>query len=224
MDRRTLFCWIAAAAAVQPLAAAASERQRIPLKKAFRNLDTYLSLPRAEREHFYITYIANRDQRHVSDVRAAIVSPQGERSPISLDRYGTITTLPTLTLIRGDGVLEIEPDPGEVKFSMELRAATRPGAQVDARELALAVGEAQGALGKIAGALAFMAPKVEAAFFAGAGSGQITLADGQVRPLPTHTFSNLGVSPYLQPSAFAGARSVTLARAPTRIVLGPIPK
>jgi hypothetical protein len=50
------------------------------------------------------------------------------------------------------------------------------------------------------------------------------MADGRVVPLPIFSAPVIGVVPYIEPGALAGARTVILARAPTRIVLGGHPK
>jgi hypothetical protein len=52
----------------------------------------------------------------------------------------------------------------------------------------------------------------------------VILADQRTAPLPVTTTRFFGAVPWFEPSQFAGARDVALARAPSRILLGAHPK
>jgi hypothetical protein len=219
MRRRSLLLALAAAAAAPT--AALADAQRIPLVKAFNLLDVYLGLPPAERTRFYLAYRALKDKRPDPAARATIVAASGARTPVALDGGGLVLRLPTLAELKSAAMLEFD-DPA-LKLGLELRPTIAPSTRVDVAALVLAMAQVNAAVAKIAGPLAMVAPKLTCAYFPDSGGGSALLADGRTTPLPVTPAPLIGPVPYFD-SAVAGARTVLLARAPSRILLGAHPK
>jgi hypothetical protein len=220
MHRRHLLHSLAAVAAVP--GAALADVQRIPLTKAFSLLDVYLGLPPAERSRFYLAYRALRDKRPDPGASATIVVPGGARIPLSLDRAGEVLSLPNLAMLKSAAVLETA-DPG-LRLGLELRAAIAPSTRIDVGALVLAMAQVNAAVAKIAGPLSLVAPKLTCAYFPDSGAGSAVLPDGRTAPLPVFPAPLIGPVPYFEPASAAAVRTVVLARAPSRILLGAHPK
>lgn len=220
MRRRDLLVFTAAALAAP--ASALADDQKMALAKAFPMLEQYLSVPPAERSRFYLVYRATRDKRPTSDAKAAIVGPSGPAVPLAFDRAGVVTRLPTLAELKGPAQLVMLGQP--FKFGLELRCAMAPSTRLDPTELSAALAQVNAAVTKIAGALAVMVPKMTVAFFPDSGGGHALFADGRQTPLPVFAAPIVGPVPFFEPAKAAGARSVVLAKAPSRILLGAHPK
>jgi hypothetical protein len=220
MRRRHLLALLAAGAAAPGLAFA--DDNHLPLDKAFPLLSAYLTLAPADRSRFYLAYRAVRDKRPTGDAHATIVAANGARTPLPLDRVGQVLSQPSLAALKSAATLEIAG--AAFQLLPEIRCTMAPAQRLDAGELALALAQVNAAIAKIAGALALMVPKLTCAFFPDAGTGQALMADGRAAPLPVFAAPILGPVPYFETSKFVGAKTVVLARAPSRILLGGHPK
>jgi len=212
-----------AAGFAAPGMAFAGDVQRIPLSTAFRYLDAYLGLAPRLRSRFHLVFRALRNERPAPDLKAAIVDRSGARVPLALDSQGEVTRLPSLGELKSDSILEVEPG-GGFRFATEIRPDVAPSTRIDVPALDLALGQANIAIAHLAGAFSMLAPKLDIILFPDAGSGQAMLADGRAEPLPTtDAVKALGVVPYYQPGALPGARVLSLARPPSRILLAQRP-
>jgi hypothetical protein len=221
MRRRHLLGFLAIAASAPRVAFA--DVKTISIDKAFPYLSAYLGMPAAERSRFYLAFRAYRDKRPVAGVAAAIVASNGARTPLAFDRAGIMTTrLPDLAVLKSAAHIEIDGAPFEL--GPELRCAMPPATHVDVRDLMLALMQVNAAVVKFAGALSFVIPKFTAAYFPDAGAGQALMADGHTAALPAFSWPSLGAVSYIEPATLIGARTVVLARAPSRILLGGHPK
>jgi hypothetical protein len=220
MRRRQLLGLLAIAAAA-PRAAFAGV-QTISLDKAFPYLAAYLQMPVGERSHFYLAFRAYRDKHPVGDVAAAIVAANGARTPIAFDRQGIVTRLPDLATLKSSAHVEIASAP--FQMGPELRCATPPSLRIDVAQLAVALAQVNNAVVKFAGALSLVIPKFTTAYFPDAGGAQVIMGDGRAAALPVVAVPAIGPVPYIEPSVLAGARTVILAKAPSRILLGGHPK
>jgi hypothetical protein len=220
MRRRDLLALMAAAAAA-PLPALADD-QRVALAKAFPMLEQYLGVPPAERSRFYLSYRAVRDKRPTADAHGAIVAAGGAAVPLAFDHAGFVTRLPSMAELKSNAELVTSGAP--FKLQLEARCAIAPSTHVDAGELAAALTQANAAVAKIAGPMAALIPKLTAAFFPDAGGGHALFADGRQTPLPVFNAPVLGPVPFFEPGKAAGAKTVLLVKAPSRILLGGHPK
>ncbi|HEY1750043.1 MAG TPA: hypothetical protein VGG29_02200 [Caulobacteraceae bacterium] len=218
MRRRALLGGLAGLA-LAPAAVAAGP-QRVPLGDAFLFLQPYWELPPAQRDRFTLAYLAVRKKQLAPDARAVIVGADGARTPIAADANSAFTALPSLAQLKSKARFEFDGPP--FTFALELRAALAPAERVPVAELAAALAQVNAALETFAEGAAV--PKMTAAYFPGAGTGQALAADGAAHPLPIFAFDTLGPTPYLEPAKAAGAVTVALAKAPTRIVLAGRPK
>jgi hypothetical protein len=219
MHRRHMLLALAAAAVP---GAALADIQRVPLSKAFGLLDTYLALPVGERNRFYLAYRAMKDKHPYPGAAATVVSVTGARFPVQFDASGLVLRLPSLSDLKSGAMFE-SADPG-LRLGLEARAAIAPATRIDVGALVLALAQANAAVAKIAGPLALMAPKLTAAYFPDAGAGSAQLADGRTVPLPITNAPFVGAVTYIEPALLAGARTVVLTRAPSRILIGGHPK
>jgi hypothetical protein len=221
MRRRHLLALLAVAAAA-PGEVMAAGAPTFPIDKAFPFLLAYFNLPAANRNRFYLAYRAVRDKHPISDARATIVTPGGARTPVTFDRVGEVTRLPSLAELKSGAVVQVDSAP--FQLGLELRAAMVCATRLDVAQLSLALAQVNDDAVRAAGPLSLVIPKFTAAYFPDAGSAQAVMGDGRVTALPVVSVPNLGPVPYIEPSTIAGARTVQLARAPSRILLGAHPK
>jgi hypothetical protein len=221
MRRRHLLAMLVAATTTPDLAFAASAPM-LPMDKAFPFLAAYLGLPATERTRFYLVIRAYRDKRPIADAKATLVAANGVRTPIVFDRQGIVTRPPDLATLKSGAHVEVDSTP--FQFGPELRCVAQPSTRIDVGELTLALAQVNKAIAKLAGALSLIAPKLTVAYFPDAGAAQALMADGRTATLPAFTFPAVGAVSYIEPSALIGARTVVLARAPSRILLGGHPR
>jgi len=220
MRRRDILALLAAALAAPASAVAAAPL--VPIDKAFPYLAAYLRVPAAERSRFYLVYRAYRDKRPVSDAKATIVAANGARTPVAFDHQGIVTALPNLAFMQTSASLEIDSAP--FQLGPEMRCAMAPSTRVDVADLALALTQVNKAVAKLVGALSLVAPKFTTAYFPDAGAAQAVMADGRSVPLPVFTFPAIGPVSYIEPASLVGAKAVSFAHPPSRILLGGHPK
>jgi hypothetical protein len=217
MRRRDMLGALALAAA--PGLAFADTTRSVPLKDALHFLDLYLTLPAGERTRFYLAYRAVRDGRPAPRAEATIVAANGVRTPVGLDREGWVSRLPTLAQLKGD---RLEMSGAPFQFALEMRPTMAPAVRLDPEALSLALAQLNSGIAK-SGSLAFLAPKMTAAFFVDAGGGQALLDSGRTLALPVVKAPALGAVPYFEPASAATARAVLLTKTPSRILLGSRP-
>jgi hypothetical protein len=225
MRRRELLVLFAAAAAAPPLAfssPALADDQKIALAKAYPMLEQYLGVPAAERSRFYLAYRAVRDKRPTGDAKAEIVSGAGAAVPLGFDHAGFVNHTPSLAELKSGAQFVMLGAP--FKLMPEARCAIAPSTHIDPAELAAALGQMNAAVAKIAGAFSMMIPKLTTAYFPDSGGGHAVFADGRQTPLPVFASPVAGALPYFEPDKAAGAKSLVLAKAPSRILLGGHPK
>ncbi|MFI4973262.1 MAG: hypothetical protein ACHP84_01850 [Caulobacterales bacterium] len=223
MERRQLLQGFAVALAFPGLARA-DEVQSFKLSKAFAYLDKFLGLPAAMRTRFNVVYYAMRDRKPAPDLQGVIVEADGRRTPLQLDHDGRVVSMPTLGLLRSDAKLEAAAAPGvKLGLRLELHPNVALSPHPDPAALAQSLAQANAAIATLAGAMSFAAPKLTAAIFVQAGSGQAILANGKIAPLPLGAGRFAAGQPYFEPAATPGAKALTLARTPARISLSPHP-
>lgn len=213
---RRLFLAAVAGAAAAPTALLAAQKDPVKLAKAFPFLDLYLKLPAAERSRFAVVYYMTRDNKPAAGLRGWIIDGPN-KTPVSWAADGRALQLPTLAQVQGSATIQFDvPEDAALKPRLELHPLLAAAAQVDAVALQASITQAGAAVKKMAGPMAMMAPKITAAQFPGAPSGQAMLATGKALPLPAGKFG-----PLYDPGKEPGARTITLARAPSRILLTP---
>lgn len=213
---RRLFLTALAGAAAAPTALLAAQKDPVKLAKAYPLLDLYLKLPPAERNHFALVHYMTRDGKPAAGLHGWIIDGPN-KTPVSWAADGRALQAPTLAQMQGSATIQFDvPSDAVLKPRWELHPTMAVTAQVDAVAVQAAIAQAAAAVAKLAGPMAMMAPKFSAAQFPGAPSGQAMLATGKALPLPAGKFG-----PLYEPSKEPGARTIVLARAPSRILLTP---
>ncbi len=193
--------------------------QSAPAADAFPGLKGFLNLSAADRSQINLYYTARIKNADPSKVRISLVDG-GRTQILSVARDGRISPLPTREQLNSGARITIS-GPATGTYAMRIHVySTQPnGRSYDAAGLTLGVRQGNAAMGKIAGALAVLIKKLDRVYFVGGGSGTVTV-DGQDRPLPRTDVAGEypAGTPYFQPSAFSGARKITLSN-PASIVL-----
>jgi hypothetical protein len=224
LDRRVLLGGLLAAGAINLPSPAWAATQSVKLTQAFAFLGDYLSMAPGKRDRFHMAYYAVRDRKLAPDLKGMVIGADGKRSPLVIDRDARVALLPSLAQLRSS-TLEFDSTPGEkVGLKLELEPNLPLGTHIDAVALAAAIAQCEAAVASIAGVLSFAAPKIVSALFPGAASAQALLDNGHAQPLPTTTNRFYGLLPYFEPASLAGARTLALARAPSRILMSEHPK
>jgi hypothetical protein len=224
LDRRALLGGLLAAGAINLPSPAWAATQSVKLSQAFAYLSDYLSMAPGKRDRFHMAYYAMRDRKFAPDLKAVVVSADGKRTPLVIERDARVAQLPSLAELR-TCTLEADAAPGEkVGLALELEPDLPVGTHIDAIALAAAIAQCEAAVASIAGVLSFAAPKIVAALFPGALSGQALLDNGRSQTLPFTNNRFYGPLPYFEPGSLPGARTIALAHAPSRILMNGHPK
>jgi hypothetical protein len=190
-------------------AAAQTRTVSLEPKKFFQYLDIYYRIPAQDRSRFTLAYYVKPT--------SAKFRIGGQPLPVGPD--GRVR-LPSEAMLKSKQPLVIEA-PAGTKISADggLEPTLRPDTEVNARELAAAVAQANQGIKRAAGLIRFVVPTLDAVVFPGAGSGEVVLADGRRARLPV-----VEGAPAFQPLAWPTAQRVVLARTPARMQLDGMPK
>jgi hypothetical protein len=201
------------AAALVVVATPALAEKTAPTDKVFMFLDKFLNVPPADRTRLKLAYAIRRDGQPTPNLKATLVEKSGARTPLPINADGYFERLPTLAQLQGDAsiVFDVPPDT-KLGSSMSFATQLKPATEYDVRELAATVSEANTVIGKAAGAMAFMAPKMTGVAFHKAETGVIVFADGHTQPLP-----QMKETPYFRPADNQGAVRVKLTKTPTKV-------
>jgi uncharacterized protein (DUF2342 family) len=113
-----------------------------------------------------------------------LIEAGGARSPLPINA-GAFERLPTLAQLEAGAKLSFDvPEDTKLGTAMNFGTQLKPATEYDAKELTATVTEANAVIGKAAGPLAMMAPKMSGVAFPGAESGVAVFADGHTQPLP----------------------------------------
>jgi hypothetical protein len=187
--------------------------QIVPADKLLPFLDKFLKVPPAERTRVKLSYALRRDGQPLANLKATLVEKGGARTPLPINGEGYFERLPTLAQLQGgaDIVLDVPAD-AKLGKVMSFGTQIKPAAEYEARDLVATVDEANTVIGKAAGPMSFMAPKMTGIQFAKAEGGVIVFADGHTAPLP-----EVKDTPYFRPADFQGAVRVKLTKTPTKV-------
>ena len=225
VNRRTILSGAAATLALAAAGVARAAGQQAKLSAFFPYLDLYLGLPAAQRSLFGMAYYVFRDRKPAPDLKAYIVAPNGSRRPIAIDREGRVLTLPSLSELKGpeQGLLDA-PAGQKVGLALEIEARVPLSPSIDAHLLQASLGQANAAIQSHAGLLAFAVPKLTCGYLLNSGGGHAVLADGHSIGLPASAKGFFIGQPYFDAEAMGSAKTLALARAPSRIPLGAHPR
>jgi hypothetical protein len=211
MSRRLALLLVGALAIATPALA----EKPAPATKVLPFLDKFLKVPSAERSRLKVTYAVRRDGKPIPNLKATLVEAGGARSPMPINADGYFERLPTLAQLQAGAILAFDvPEDTKLGSAMNIGTQLKPATEYDVKELAATVGEANAVIGKAAGPMAMMAPKMSGVTFPGAESGVAVFDDGHAQPLP-----EVRETPYFRPADFKGAVRVKLTKSPTKVAL-----
>lgn len=207
--KRALILAVAIAAAATP----AFAEKTVPADKALPFLDKFLKVPPAERTRLKLSYAIRHDGQMMPNLKATLVEKSGARTPLPINAEGFFERLPTLAQLEGDAAIVLDA-PADMKLGTMMNFGTqlKLAAEYDARELAATVSEANTVIGKAAGPMSFMAPKMTGIAFPKAEGGTVVFADGHTAPLP-----EAKDVPYFRPADHQGAVRGKLTKTPTKV-------
>jgi hypothetical protein len=210
MDRRGVMLGLALAA--MPALARADAKPPVKLAKVFPFLDKYLAIPPAERNHFTLAYSFMVDGKPAAGLRAAIIEADGRRTPLSFGPDGRATRLPNAAQLATASFAADVPPATKMGVSLAVEPLITPSLELAARDLELAITQANAGMAKAGGLIAFALPKLTGIIFTGAGSGRARLTNGADVALPLAEGA-----PFYDPRIVKGAATILLARIPARL-------
>ncbi|PVM91475.1 hypothetical protein [Caulobacter endophyticus] len=203
----------AALTLVAGTAALAQGNKTAPADKVFAYLENFLKVPAQERSRTRVAYALSRDGKPAAGLKATLIEAGGARTPLPIGGDGRFERLPTLAQLQGGAKIEFEAS-ADAKFGSTLiiEPVLKPAAEYEVAELKTVLDSTNGAIGKAAGPMAMLAPKMTGFGFPGVASGVVLGADGKAQPLPLQ-----GKTPILRLADFKGATRVRLSGTPARV-------
>lgn len=187
--------------------------QEASASDAFPGLKGFLNLPAADRSQINVYYAVRIKHADPAAVKI-VMTHNGQSQTLRVGPDGRINPLPTREQLNGGAKIRIS-GPASGSYAMKLHVfSTQPnGKTYDAAGLANGVRQANSAMGKIAGALALMLPKLDRVYFVGGGNGEAEFANGQKKPLPKTTSAGEypAGTPYFVPAQMNGATRLTFS-------------
>jgi hypothetical protein len=187
--------------------------QEASASDAFPGLKGFLNLPAADRSQINVYYAVRIKHADPAAVKI-VMTHNGQSQTLRVGLDGRINPLPTREQLNGGAKIRIS-GPASGSYAMKLHVfSTQPnGKTYDAAGLANGVRQANSAMGKIAGALALMLPKLDRVYFVGGGNGEAEFANGQKKPLPKTTSAGEypAGTPYFVPAQMNGATRLTFS-------------
>jgi hypothetical protein len=204
---------------------ALAETKDVPVTQVFPLLDKYLSLGANERTHFKIIYKLTLSGASPSDI-SVILKHKGQLTPITTDKNGLLSPLPSLDILKANSPVSVSiPKGAKIGLNVLLISSLTSDVSYDASALSLSLKQANSGARKAAGLAAALLPELDRLDFLGASSGQVTLSDGQSKPLPLSPKRKDGQSAItFEPKAFPKAVKLTLNQTPIWVEINTKPK
>jgi hypothetical protein len=202
-----------AAALMAAIATPALAEKIGPAAKAFPYLEKFLKVPAGERARVRLGYTLSLNDKPLANLKATLIEASGARTPLPVNASGAFDRLPTLAQLEGGARLSLDlPEDAKVGTTLNFATQLNPATEYDTRELAATVTEANTVIGKAAGPMGMLLPKMTGISFVKAAGGVAILADGRTLPLP-----QIKETPYFRPEDFKGAVRVKLTKSPTKV-------
>ncbi|NGM50752.1 DUF2987 domain-containing protein [Caulobacter sp. 602-2] len=203
----------AALALVAGSAALAQGNKTAPADKVFAYLENFLKVPAQERARTRVAYALTRDGKPAAGLKATLIETSGVRTPMPIGADGRFERLPTLAQLQGGAKIEFEASAdGKFGSTLIIEPVLKPAAEYEVAELKAVLDSTNGVIGKAAGPMAMLAPKMTGFGFPGATGGVVVGADGKLQALPLS-----GKTPILRLADFKGAARVRLSATPSRV-------
>lgn len=219
MNRRTILAVAATwtALGLASTALAGTETKTVAADKVFPFISNYYALAPADRAHFHLVYSLLVQGAKTSDISLDL-----NGTPITIGGNGVLSPLPTAAQLKAKATVTYSRPAGS-KFGVSLGIFpnVQPQPSMDVHPLNLAIDEARRGAKSMAGLLALAVPTMDRLVVYGVTSGQVKLADGQIRPLPfTAAFNDKNGSKHpahvtYVPGDWPSAQGVTFNATPT---------
>lgn len=200
------------AGAVAPSGAMAQPGTRsVDAKRVFDRLLDYYSLAAAERSRFTPVYTLKAE---TGPAPSLFLETNGVRRSLSLEASGRVLDPPTPAELKAGAQVVVA---GQTKMSstISMEPVLTLGLEIAASDARTAIDQANAAVGKFAGLLGFMAPRVSGVAFIAAreAAGSVVLASGQASAMPyaDNRFE-------FRPSAATGAKSLKFLSPPSAAI------
>ncbi|WP_126423559.1 hypothetical protein [Asticcacaulis excentricus] len=211
-------CLTPAAAGLIPVSAVAQQTQReISADQAFPFLSKFLALPTSERDEITVAYILKI--KGGTQGASIVLKHNGQNQKLNIGGDGRITPLPTLAQLRGGATVVVNGPEKGVSMRVRVYATETPAKTMTVAPLAKAVTQSNSVMRKVGGVLALTQPKLDRLYFVGSGNARVTMADGSQKLLPKSAVDDAYPSgtPYLVPTEYPGAVSVSFDATPSKI-------
>lgn len=204
---------LVAAALLAAIATPALAEKVGPAAKAFPYLEKFLKVPAGERARVRLGYTLSLKDKPLANLKATLIEANGARTPLPVNASGAFERLPSLAQLEGGAKLALDlPEDAKVGTTLNFATQLNPATDYDARELAATVSEANTVIGKAAGPMGMLLPKMTGIAFVKATGGVAVFGDGRTQPLPL-----IKETPYFRPEDFKGAVRVKLTKSPTKV-------
>jgi hypothetical protein len=194
----------------QPAAAATRETD---VSKVFVFLDNFLRMTPAEQARLKVDFYLTQNGNPPKGVKAWWVDKDGKRTDVPIAADGRFEKEPNLRQLVEKSKMVFEgPSASGYSVRIGLVWGSKPAVEMDAKQVASYLGEANAIVKKAAGKFGLVAPKMVQVAFPGGGAGTAVMADGKSAPLPMFKGS-----PAFNPTAQAGAAKLRFTRVPARM-------
>ncbi|WP_291841616.1 hypothetical protein [Maricaulis sp.] len=143
----------------------ALEREAGPLPRFFPHRQSYLELDVERRSHFALAYMVSSQEGVPPEDIEMWYEFDGERISFDIDELGRIRGLPSLGALQAGPAVWINQPSGGMSLNMQFEARLPGGPAYEARDLNLALGQANHAVRRTAGVAALFAPNFKTLTF-----------------------------------------------------------
>ena len=194
----------------QPAAAATRETD---VSKVFVFLDNFLRMTPAEQARLKVDFYLTQNGNPPKGVKAWWIDKDGKRTDVPIAADGRFEKEPNLKQLVEKSKMVFEgPSANGYSVRIGLVWGSKPAVEMDAKQVANYLNEANAIVKKAAGRFGLVAPRMVQVAFPGGGSGLALMADGRTAPLPMFKGS-----PAFNPTAQAGAAKLRFTRVPMRM-------
>jgi hypothetical protein len=194
--------------------------------QVFPMLKGFLSIPSAQRDQISLGYTLKVKNAPASQIKIQLID-QGQTSPISIDKDGVISPLPSLTQLKRGAEIHLT-GPQKASASLKLKIYSTQGLKTtyDAQGLSRGITQGNSASKKLAGVLAAALPKLDRVYFIGATNGRLSLSNGNTMALPMTTKAGEypAGTPYFVGSQYQGAVTINFTKSPNSVMYDTPPK
>jgi hypothetical protein len=192
---------------------ALAAQRETDVSKVFVFLDNFLRLSPSERARLKVSFYLTQNGQPPKGVKAWMIDKDGARTDVPIAADGRFEREPSLKqLLEKSRIIFEGQDKSGYSVRIGLVWAARPALEMNARQVASCLADANAIVKKAAGKFGMVAPRMVQVAFPGGVSGSAVMADGRAVPLPMFKGS-----PAFNPSAMEDADILRFAKLPWRM-------